>query len=96
MVTKETAVLANVFSNQKIVQIFKMLIMGVASTTAVNLLVWRVSAVALLRESMKKASTSLGDMLAMITSSFLSGSEEDLLSRSLPPPHPHTNLSTRK
>ncbi|KAH8900995.1 hypothetical protein GQ53DRAFT_834974 [Thozetella sp. PMI_491] len=80
VVTKETAVLTNVFSNQKIVQIFKMLIMGITTTTAVNLLVWRVSAVVLLRESMKKASSSLGDMLAMITSGFLSGLEDDLLS----------------
>ena len=76
VVTKETAVLTNVFSNQKIVQIFKMLIMGVVTTTAVNLLVWRVSAIALLRESMKGASISLGDMLVMVTSGFLSGSED--------------------
>ncbi|KAK4190730.1 Fusaric acid resistance protein-like-domain-containing protein [Podospora australis] len=80
VVTKETAVLTSVFSNQKIVQIFKMLVLGVATTTAVNLLIWRVSAVLLLRGSMTKVSTSLGDMLAMITRGFLSGSEEDVLS----------------
>ena len=80
VVTKETAVLTSVFSNQKIVQILKMLIMGISITTAVNLLVWRVSAVAALRQSMTKASTSLGDMLALITRGFLSGSEEDSLS----------------
>ncbi|KAM7217807.1 Fusaric acid resistance protein-like domain containing protein [Rhypophila decipiens] len=79
VVTKETAVLTGVFSNQKIVQILKMLIMGITTTTAVNLLVWRVSAVSLLRQSMTKASISLGDMLAMITKGFLSGSEDDLL-----------------
>ncbi|KAK3988625.1 Fusaric acid resistance protein-like-domain-containing protein [Cladorrhinum sp. PSN332] len=81
VVTKETAVLGSVFSNQKIVQIFKMFVMGVAATTAVNLLLWRVSAVSLLRQSMSKASISLGDMLALITRGFLSGSEEDVLSR---------------
>ncbi|KAK0615840.1 Fusaric acid resistance protein-like-domain-containing protein [Bombardia bombarda] len=80
VVTKETAVLTSVFSNQKIVQIFKMLVMGITATTAVNLLVWRVSAVDLLRQSMGKASTSLGDMLAMVTRGFLSGSENDILS----------------
>ncbi|KAK3941241.1 Fusaric acid resistance protein-like-domain-containing protein [Diplogelasinospora grovesii] len=80
VVTKETAVLTNVFSNQKIMQIFKMLIMAITTTTAVNLLLWRVSAVDLLRKSMTKASTSLGEMLAMITSGFLSGSEDDLQS----------------
>lgn len=80
VVTKESAVISNVFSDQKIVQILKMLIMGISITTAVNLLVWRVAAVALVRESMTKASGSLGDMLAMITRGFLSGSEEDILS----------------
>ncbi|KAM7199534.1 Fusaric acid resistance protein-like domain containing protein [Naviculisporaceae sp. PSN 640] len=79
VVTKETAVLMGVFSNQKITQIFKMLIMGITTTTAVNLLLWRVSAVSLLRQSMTKASMSLGDMLAMITKGFLSGSEDELL-----------------
>ncbi|KAH8911987.1 hypothetical protein BR93DRAFT_933081 [Coniochaeta sp. PMI_546] len=80
VVTKENAVLTNVFSNQKIVQILKMLIMGISTTTVVNLLVWRVSAVALLRESMNKASVSLGDMLSMISRGFLTGSEDDMLS----------------
>ncbi|KAK5661297.1 hypothetical protein OQA88_11192 [Cercophora sp. LCS_1] len=80
VVTKETAVFSHVFSNVKIVQIFKMLVMGITTTTLVNLLIWRVSAVVLLRQSMTKASASLGDMLAMITRGFLSGSEEDLLS----------------
>ncbi|KAK0638721.1 Fusaric acid resistance protein-like-domain-containing protein [Cercophora newfieldiana] len=80
VVTKETAVFSHVFSNQKIVQIFKMLVMAVAITTAVNLLIWRVRATDLLRQSMTKASASLGDMLSMITRGFLSGSEDDLLS----------------
>ncbi|SPQ22265.1 3dc7af59-1cba-4398-876a-a24c7160b213 [Thermothielavioides terrestris] len=80
VVTKETAVLTSVFSNQKIVQILKMLVMGVTITTFVNLLLWRTSAISALRESMTKASVSLGDMLAMITRGFLSGSEEDLKS----------------
>jgi hypothetical protein len=80
VVTKETAVLTSVFSDQKIVQIFKMLVMGITITTVVNLLVWRASAVSALRQSMTKASVALGDMLALITRAFLSGSEEDLLS----------------
>ncbi|KAK4122467.1 hypothetical protein N657DRAFT_621952 [Parathielavia appendiculata] len=80
VVTKETAVLTSVFSNQKIVQILKMLLMGVTITTVVNLLVWRTSAVFALRESMTKASVSLGDMLSLITRGFLSGSEDDVRS----------------
>jgi hypothetical protein len=80
VVTKEVAVVENEFSSQKILQLLKMLIMGITITTAVNLLVWKVSAVVLLRESMNKASTSLGDMLSMITHGFLSGYEDELLS----------------
>jgi hypothetical protein len=80
VVTKETAVLTSVFSNQKIIQILKMLIMGITITTVVNLLVWRAPAVSALRQSMTKASVSLGDMLSLITRGFLSGSEEDVLS----------------
>lgn len=80
VVTKETAVFSHDFSNQKIVQIFKILVMGITITTVVNLLIWQVSAMSLLRESMTKASSSLGDMLAMITRGFLSGSEDDLVS----------------
>lgn len=81
VVTKESAVLTSVFSNQKIIQILKMLVMGITITTVVNLLVWRVSAVHLLRKSMTQTSTALGDMLAMITHGFLSGTEDELLSR---------------
>jgi len=80
VVTKENAVVAHVFSDQKIVQLLKVLLMGVSITSAVNLLVWRVSAVALVRESMPKASSALGEMLCMITRGFLSGSEEEVLS----------------
>ncbi|ETR97672.1 60S ribosomal protein L19 [Trichoderma reesei RUT C-30] len=80
VVTKENAVVSNVFSNQKIVQVFKMLIMGITSTAAVNVLVWRVSARQLLRTSMAKATASLGGMLAAISASFLKGIEEEQLS----------------
>lgn len=80
VVTKETAVFTHVFSNQKIIQIFKILVLAITITTAVNLLVWRVSAVVLLRQSMTKASAALGDMLSLITHGFLSGSEDELLS----------------
>ncbi|KAH6649715.1 Fusaric acid resistance protein-like-domain-containing protein [Chaetomium tenue] len=80
VVTKETAVLTSVFSNQKIVQILKMLLMGITITTVVNVTVWRASAVSALRQSMTKGSISLGGMLSLITRGFLSGSEDDVLS----------------
>ncbi|KAL7910566.1 Fusaric acid resistance protein-like domain-containing protein [Trichoderma velutinum] len=80
VVTKENAVISNVFSNQKIVQVFKMLVMGITSTAAVNVLVWRVSARDLLRTSMAKATMSLGGMLSTISASFLKGLEEEQMS----------------
>lgn len=78
VVTKENDVVRNVWSNQKIVQVLKMLVMGITTTALVNLLVWRVSARGLLRGSMGKVSTSLADMLSLITRGFLNGSENDL------------------
>ncbi|PNY25486.1 Uncharacterized protein TCAP_04573, partial [Tolypocladium capitatum] len=77
VVTKENAVVSNVFSNQKIAQVFKMLVMGIACAALVNLLLWRVSARSLLRQSMSKASSSLGDMLSTITSGFLHGVDDE-------------------
>ncbi|UNI19433.1 hypothetical protein JDV02_005617 [Purpureocillium takamizusanense] len=77
VVTKENAVVDNVFSNHKIVQVFKMLIMGITTAAAVNLLLWRVSARTSLRQSMNRASTSLGQMLSVIASDFLQGAEDD-------------------
>ncbi|KGQ06176.1 hypothetical protein BBAD15_g8514 [Beauveria bassiana D1-5] len=74
VVTKETAVIDNVFSNQKIVQVFKMLIMGITCTAVVNLLLWRISARQLLRASITHSSVSLGSMLSDATASFLASS----------------------
>lgn len=78
VLTKENAVQDHIFSNHKIVQVLKMLICGIIITVAVNLLLWRTSARSQLRESMTKASTSLGDMLSMISHGFLSGAEEEM------------------
>lgn len=78
VLTKENAVQDHIFSNQKIVQVLKMLICGIIITVAVNLLLWRTSARSQLRESMTKASSSLGDMLGLISHGFLSGAEEEM------------------
>ncbi|KPM35700.1 hypothetical protein AK830_g10865 [Neonectria ditissima] len=80
VVTKENHVVFNVFSNDKIAQVLKMLIMGITTTAAVNLLLWRSSARQSLRQTMNRVSIPLGDMLYMITGSFLSGSEAGLTS----------------
>ncbi|KAF7920641.1 hypothetical protein BELL_0293g00090 [Botrytis elliptica] len=82
VLTKENAVQVGVFSNDKIVQVMKMVIMGMVSTSIVSLLAWPISARAELRESMIKTTDSFGDMLTMITRGFLSGSETDLRSTS--------------
>ncbi|KAI1778359.1 Fusaric acid resistance protein-like-domain-containing protein [Hypoxylon cercidicola] len=80
IVTKENSVHTGVFTNQKIIQSLKILLMATTISTLVNLLIWPVSARLALRKSMRNASTSLGEMLAMIASGFLSGAEEDLSS----------------
>ncbi|RDW91153.1 hypothetical protein BP5796_02318 [Coleophoma crateriformis] len=80
VLTKENAVQTAVFSNNKIVQVLKMTMLGVVFTTAVNLLVFPISARSALTESFIKTTDSYGDMLASITRGFLSGSESDLRS----------------
>jgi hypothetical protein len=80
VITKENAVQVGVWSNDKIVQVMKMVVLGIISTSAVSLLVWPVSARRELRETMIKTTDSFGDMLKMITQGFLSGSETDLRS----------------
>lgn len=80
VLTKENAVQVGVFSNDKIVQVMKMVILGMLTTSAVSLLIWPVSARTELRDTMIKVTDSFGDMLTMITRGFLSGSETDLRS----------------
>lgn len=84
VVTKETAVIDNVFSNQKIVQVLKMLIMGISCTALVNLLLWRVSARQLVRASITQTSVSLGSMLSDATASFLASANQEASSPDFP------------
>ncbi|KAM0333091.1 hypothetical protein ACHAQA_001749 [Verticillium albo-atrum] len=80
IVTKEEAVQGGYLSSIKVVQVFKILVMGVSITALVNILAWRTSARAGLRSTMNTSAESLGDMLAMISRGFLNGTEEELLS----------------
>ncbi|KAF4636320.1 hypothetical protein G7Y89_g1758 [Cudoniella acicularis] len=82
VLTKENAVHVGIFTDDKIVQVMKMVIMGMAASTAVSLLVWPVSSRTELRDTMIKTTDSMGSMLTMITRGFLSGSETDLRSSS--------------
>lgn len=79
VLTKEGAVQAAFFSDDKIVQVLRMIVMGVLMTTAVSFLISPVSARQDLRKNMVQVTDSFADMLAMITRSFLTGSEEELL-----------------
>lgn len=81
ILTKENSVHSGVFTNHKIIQSLKILLMATTGSTAVNLLLWPTLARNGLRSTMRTASVSLGDMLSVITKGFLSGAEEDLSSQ---------------
>jgi len=81
VLTKETAVIVGVFSDDKIVQVMKMVLMGISATSLISLLVWPISARSELRENMIKATDSFSKMLTMITHAFLSGSEAEMGSK---------------
>ncbi|KAI9048648.1 hypothetical protein LZ554_007479 [Drepanopeziza brunnea f. sp. 'monogermtubi'] len=78
--TKENAIQVGVFSNDKIIQVMKMVLIGMASTSLVSLLVWPISARTEIRETMIQATDSLEEMLTLIARAFLSGSEIELRS----------------
>jgi methyl-accepting chemotaxis protein len=80
VITKEEGVHGGYFDDDKIVQVLKMLVIGVTCTLAVNVFVWKVSARRVLRKSIMSATTSMGDKLSTITKGFLSGTEDELWS----------------
>lgn len=73
VLTKEGAVQAAQFSDDKVTMVLKMIIMGVLATTAVCFLVSPISARTELRQSMIKATDSFGELLSLITTTFLTG-----------------------
>lgn len=78
VLTKEGAVQAAEFSDDKVTQVMIMILMGVFATTAVSFIIWPVSAREELRGDLIQVTDSFGDLLAMITRGFLTGSEEEL------------------
>lgn len=78
VVTKEESVHGGYFSDDKIVQVAKMLVIGISFTAASNFLAWRVSARRVLRKSIITAAMSLSDKLSSITKGFLNGTEDEL------------------
>lgn len=80
ILTKEGAVQSGDLSLSKIFQVLKMVVMGVVAAMAVSFLIFPISARRKLRANLVTVTDALAIMLAHITESFLSGSEEDLKS----------------
>ncbi|KAG9786157.1 hypothetical protein KCU88_g2278, partial [Aureobasidium melanogenum] len=78
VLTKEGAVQAGDYSLTSISQILKMIVAGVIATMLVSVLIFPISARMKLRKNLLDATDCLSDMLAMITSSFLSGDKSEL------------------
>lgn len=78
VITKEESVHDGFFSHDKIMQMLKMLLLGIFFTVTVNLMVWRASARRVLRKSVTTASIALSDKLCYIASGFLNGTEEEV------------------
>lgn len=81
VLTKENAIQVGVFEDDKIVQVMKMVLMGISATSFISLFIWPISARIELRETMIKGTDSFGEMLTVITRAFLSGSETELRSQ---------------
>ncbi|KAJ5668775.1 hypothetical protein N7462_009845 [Penicillium macrosclerotiorum] len=80
VLTKEGAVQSGDLSLNKITQVLKMVIMGVLVAMTVSFVIFPISARKKLRANLVVVTDTLATMLAIITESFLSGSEEDLKS----------------
>ncbi|PYH84919.1 WD40 repeat-like protein, partial [Aspergillus uvarum CBS 121591] len=78
VLTKEGAVQSGDLSFAKISQVLKMVVMGVTASMAVSFLIFPISARKQLRSNLTTVTETLATMLALITESFLSGSEEEL------------------
>ena len=78
VLTKEGAVQAGDYSFDKIGQILRMLIAGIIATALVSFLVFPISARTKLRGNFVEVTDCLSDMVALITSSFISGDESEL------------------
>lgn len=78
VLTKEGAVQSATFSYNKVWQVLKMIIMGCTFSSAVALFIRPTSARNEFRDTFIKATDAMGEMLTIITRSFLSGSEQDL------------------
>jgi hypothetical protein len=78
ILTKEGSIQAAKFSEEKVFQVLRMILLGMAATTAVNLLIKPRFARKELHRDFVKTTDLLGDKLTVITRAFLSGSESEM------------------
>lgn len=78
ILTKEGAIQAGDYSLTTIVSILKMIVAGVIATVLVSLLIFPMSGRTKLRQNLLDVTDLQSDMLALITSSFISGDEAEL------------------
>ncbi|KAJ9500487.1 hypothetical protein H2202_004282 [Exophiala xenobiotica] len=78
ILTKEGAIQAGDYSMRTITQILKMIVAGVVVTMLVSFLIFPISGRAKLKKNLLDVTDTQSDMLALITSSFLSGDEAEL------------------
>lgn len=76
--TKDRATQDGFFSHNNVSQVFRMMIMALLISIVVNQYVRPISARQDLRGSLIKFTNAFSDLLSGITSSFISGSEEDM------------------
>ncbi|PSK56733.1 hypothetical protein B9Z65_6357 [Elsinoe australis] len=75
---KEGSIQAGKFSEEKVVQVLKMVIVGIGFAALVNFLLFPEKARAKVNQGLMKTTDYLGDLLSAITRAFLSGSEAEL------------------
>ncbi|KGO43528.1 Transcriptional coactivator SAGA-type complex, Ada1/Tada1 [Penicillium expansum] len=80
LLTKEGSVQSGDISLAKIFQVLKMVLMGVVAVMVVSFFVFPISARKKLRSNLVTVTDTLALMMALITESFLSGTEEVLVS----------------
>lgn len=76
--TKEGSVQAAKFSEDKVVQVLKMVFLGITATTMVNLAISPVSARKELARDFTSITDHLGDLMVVITRAFISGSDAEI------------------
>ncbi|KAJ9635587.1 hypothetical protein H2204_005761 [Knufia peltigerae] len=78
ILTKEGAIQAGDYSLRTIISILKMIVAGVIATVLVSVLIFPISGRRKLRQNLLDVTDMQSDMLALITSSFISGDEAEL------------------